>query len=125
MSRFGIKLFVLPKKFPSPAYSATTVCKPRVKLFVVNVAAPPVNVPEPTMLPSTRKFTVPVGVPAPGDTTLNAAVKVTFDPDENGFGEVVVNASVVDACVMVKGVALDDAGLRLSIVSIASEAVAV
>src|ERR1044071_6366374 len=77
--------FVVPAKFVSPAYSATTVCEPCARLFVVNVAIPPDNVPLLRMFPSMRKLTVPVGVPALDETV---AVNVTFEPVGDGLAEV-------------------------------------
>lgn len=43
-----------------------------------------------------RKFTVPVGVPAPGATTVTVAVSVTDCPKLAGLGDA-VNAVVVPA----------------------------
>jgi hypothetical protein len=40
----------------------------------------------PIVTPSLRKFTVPVGVPAPGAVTATVAVNVTDCPNTLGFG---------------------------------------
>jgi hypothetical protein len=37
--------------------------------------------------PLVAKMTLPVGVPAPGNTALSVAVKVTFAPGDEGLGE--------------------------------------
>ena len=56
-------------------------------VLVLNVAIPPARVPAPAMLPSMRKLTVPVGVPAPGATALSVMVKVTLAPGNAGLAE--------------------------------------
>jgi len=43
------------------------------------------NVPLPITVAPSRKFTVPDGLPAPGDTTATVAVKVTLCPKVDGF----------------------------------------
>jgi hypothetical protein len=52
---------------------------------VVNVALPPARVAVPRVDAPSRKVTVPVGVPAPGETALTVAVKVTAWPVADGF----------------------------------------
>ena len=52
---------------------------------VVNVALPPVRLAVPRVEAPSRKVTVPVGVPAPGETALTVAVNVTAWPDADGF----------------------------------------
>jgi len=37
------------------------------------------------MVAPSRKFTVPAGLPAPGETTATVAVKVTVCPEVDGF----------------------------------------
>jgi hypothetical protein len=48
---------------------------------VLNVALPLLNAPVPTVVEPFLKVTVPVGVPAPGETAPTAAVRVTDVPD--------------------------------------------
>jgi hypothetical protein len=55
------------------------------------VAVPDVRVPVPMMVEPFLKVTVPVAVPAPGETALTVAVKVTDSPNTEG----VVEANVV------------------------------
>ncbi len=43
------------------------------------------KVPLPITVAPSRKFTVPVGLPAPGATTVTVAVKVTLCPKTDGF----------------------------------------
>jgi hypothetical protein len=52
---------------------------------VEKVATPPVSVPVPMTAAPSRKFTVPVGVPAPGLTAATVAVKVTDCPKTDGL----------------------------------------
>lgn len=63
---------------------------------MANVATPLLSVPVPMELPPSRKFTVPPGVPVPGDTGVTVAVKITDWPNTLGFGEA-VKAVVVSA----------------------------
>ena len=64
---------------------------PTVRLEVVKVAvgAPPEedSVPVPSVVEPCMKFTVPLGVPEPGDVTLTVAVNVTGWPAVPGFDE--------------------------------------
>jgi hypothetical protein len=90
----------MPTKFASPAYSATTVLDPFVSVLVVNVAMPPDSVLAPPIMPLVRKFTVPLGVPAPGATGLTVMVNVTFVPGPAGLGEDPITPAVA-ACVIV------------------------
>jgi hypothetical protein len=53
----------------------------------VNVALPPASVAVPRVAAPSRKVTVPVGVPTPGETALTVAVNVTAWPDDDGFTE--------------------------------------
>src|ERR1041385_340388 len=96
----GDNEFVVPMKFRSPAYSATTVCVPCDSELVLNVATPPDNVFVSAAVPSIRNTTGPVGVPAPGETAVSVAVNVTFEPGSDGFSE---DATISDesACVIV------------------------
>ena len=55
------------------------------------VAVPDVKVPVPMIVEPFLKVTVPVAVPAPGETALTVEVKVTDSPNTEG----VVEASVV------------------------------
>jgi len=43
------------------------------------------SVPLPMTVVPSRKFTVPVGVPAPGAVTVTVAVNVTLCPKTDGF----------------------------------------
>jgi hypothetical protein len=52
---------------------------------VVNVALPAVRLAVPRVEAPSRKVTVPVGVPTPGETALTVAVNVTAWPDADGF----------------------------------------
>ena len=55
------------------------------------VAVPEVRVPVPMMVEPFLKVTVPLAVPAPGETVATVAVKVTDSPNTEG----VVEANVV------------------------------
>ena len=56
--------------------------------MVVRLAMPPPRVTgAPSDEPSVRNCTVPLGVPLPGETAVNVAVKVTFDPVGDGLAE--------------------------------------
>src|SRR2546427_3472944 len=59
---------------------------------VLNVAWPPLSVPGPSVVAPSLKVTVPVGVPAPGETALTVAVRVTDWPNTE---ELVEEATVV------------------------------
>ena len=56
-------------------------------MLVLKVAIPPLRVPVPMGEPPSRKATLPVGVPAPGATTVTVAVRVTACPNTEGFWE--------------------------------------
>jgi hypothetical protein len=58
---------------PTASVEVANVALPELKAAVASVAAP------------SRKVTVPVGVPAPGETALTVAVKVTAWPNTDGF----------------------------------------
>ena len=58
---------------PTASVEVANVALPELKAAVARVAAP------------SRKVTVPVGVPAPGETALTVAVKVTAWPNTDGF----------------------------------------
>ena len=45
------------------------------------------SVPLPITVVPSRKFTVPVGVPVPGEATVTVAVKVTAWPGDDGLGD--------------------------------------
>src|SRR5204863_5692451 len=90
-------------KLPSPLYVALTVWPPTLNAVVASVARPEalmvmlVGVP-----PSMLNVTVPVRVPAPGDTALTVAVKVTDWPNTDGLNEdasVVVVSALLTVCV--------------------------
>src|SRR2546427_10777663 len=79
---------VVPKKFPSPAYSAAMVCVPWDRAEVVKLATPlPRLAGEPSGRPSHLNWTVPVGIPPPGATADSVAVKVRFEPVPDGLAE--------------------------------------
>jgi hypothetical protein len=54
---------------------------------VLNVAVSPLSVPVPKVVVPSMNVTVPVGVPAPGDTAATVAVNVTDWPKTEGFTE--------------------------------------
>ena len=54
---------------------------------VEKVALPPDSVLLPMLMPPSRNVTVPVAVPAAGETALTVAVKVTDWPNTDGFTE--------------------------------------
>ena len=55
---------------------------------VVTVAMPLLlSGPVPNVVEPSLNVTVPVGVPAPGETTVTVAVKVTPWPNVDGFGD--------------------------------------
>src|SRR5207244_4218516 len=73
---------VLVVKFVSPAYTAVMLCVPTLRADVAHVAcALPFNAcaPQPVIeLAPSLKFTLPVGVPAPGRLAVTVAVNVTL-----------------------------------------------
>src|SRR5712691_10846520 len=70
---------------------------PTLSVAVFRAAVPPLSVTAlPRLLAPSLNWTVPVGVPAPGETALTVAVKVTLSPDTDGFSDDVTPA-VVDA----------------------------
>ncbi len=54
---------------------------------VAKVAWPKLKLPVPSVFVPSLKITEPVGVPAPGDTALTVAVKVTDCPDTDGLAD--------------------------------------
>ena len=69
---------VLVVKSVSPTYTAVIECVPTDRLLVLKVATPEeFSVPVPIELLPSRKLTVPVGVPLPGETAATVAVNVT------------------------------------------------
>jgi len=76
-------------KFVSPPYSAVTECTPPVNIEVLNVAAPPDNVPVPRTVVSSLKVTVPVAVDG-----VTEAVKVTIVPKVDGLSDDVTSVDV-------------------------------
>ena len=85
-------------KLALPLYVAVMACVPTLRLLVVTVAVPPESVPVrvPPPPPAMTKVTVPVGVPAPGETGATVAVMETGCPNVDGSGEE-VTVVVVDA----------------------------
>jgi len=67
---------------------------PTERLEVDKVAEPLLRVPVPKRVAPSKKLTVPVAVPAPGETVATVAVKVTDWPTTEGLAED-VNAVVV------------------------------
>ena len=55
--------------------------------IVEKVATPLVRVPLPKKLAPSKKRTVPVGVPEPGEFAVTVAVNVTESPKFEGFNE--------------------------------------
>src|SRR5258708_36753139 len=79
---------VLPKKFPSPTYSAVIACVPCGNEDSVRLAVPRLSPEgEPSGEPSALNCTAPAGVPAPGETAETAAGKGRFDPVRDGLAE--------------------------------------
>lgn len=73
---------VLPVKLGLSVYTDVIVWPPTESEDVVNVAWPaPSRAPVPIVLAPSLKATVPVGIPAPGDTTVTVAVNVTGRPN--------------------------------------------
>ena len=61
----------------------------------------PDSVPVPRIVALSLNVTVPVGVPAPGETKFTVAVKVTDCPETDGFAEeatVVVLLALLTVC---------------------------
>src|SRR5258708_5186374 len=79
---------VVPKKFPSPVYSAVMGCVPWDRAEVVKLATPlPRLAGEPSGRPSHLNWTVPLGIPLPSATAESVAVKVRFEPVGDGLAE--------------------------------------
>src|SRR5438445_9062785 len=79
---------VVPKKFPSPVYSAVMVWVPWDRAEVVKLATPlPRLAGEPIGRPSHLNWTVPLGIPLPGATADSVAAKVRFDPVGEGWAK--------------------------------------
>ena len=94
----------VPRKFPSPVYSAVMVCVPWDRAEVVKLPTPP-GLPrlagEPSGRPSHLNWTVPLGIPLPGATADSVAAKVRFEPVGDGLAEEVTLLST-EAGVMAK-----------------------
>jgi hypothetical protein len=76
---------------------------PTASAEVANVALPEVKVAVPSVAAPSRNVTVPVGVPAPGETALTVAVKVTDWPNTDGFTDeltAVELLALLTVCVM-------------------------
>ena len=77
-------------KLALPLYVAVTVygLPVTVSVEVLACAVPPLKLTgAPRLDPSMRNWTVPVGVPDPGDTAATVAVKVTFCPKTDGLAD--------------------------------------
>jgi hypothetical protein len=89
------------------------LCAPTLRNGVLNVAVPtPPSVPIPRVVVPSLKVTVPVGVPAPGDTGATVAVSVTDWPETPGFAEE-VTLEVVAAWLTVWVMRLDVLPVKL------------
>jgi hypothetical protein len=83
---------VLETKLASPEYTTVMLCVLTPKLVIAaEVAEPEINVTVPSEVTPSKNSTVPVAVPAPGETALTVAVKATDSPNT----EEVVEANVV------------------------------
>src|SRR5437899_617912 len=96
MTWAGVRPLVAPLKLTLPAYSALTECEPRARVLIVKLATPPDKAAEPATLPSMRKSTVPVGVPAPGATAATVIAKVTLAPGRAGLADELMAPRVAD-----------------------------
>src|SRR5205807_1341896 len=89
-------LEVLEAKFVSPWYWAVSDRTPAGSVVAVQVAVPPATEGAPpaqvTGLGPSAKATVPLGVPAPGESTVTAAVNVSGWPLPDGLA---IDARVV------------------------------
>ncbi len=77
----------LPIKLLLPPYTAVIVCAATDNADVVKIACPAASALLPRVFVPSEKVTVPVGVPAPGNTTLTVAVNVTDCPNTDGLTE--------------------------------------
>jgi hypothetical protein len=85
---------VLGVKFGLPLSVAVRVWLPAPSVEVVTVAWPDVlRLTGVWAVPSIVKVTVPVGVPAPGETALTVAVKVTGGPTTDGLTDEVMRVA--------------------------------
>src|ERR1035441_7754213 len=86
---FCTTLLVVPRKLPFPAYSALTVLEPCGSELVMKAATPPPPkaTGSPSATPLVLNCTLPAGAGPPGTALVTVAVKVTFDPGNEGFGE--------------------------------------
>src|SRR4051812_17541366 len=90
---------VLPRKLPSPAYSAETAFVPSASDVVLAEADPLPSAFVANGTPFTRTTPSPVALSAAGGSPATAAVNVTFDPTIEGLSEeasafVVLNAVI-------------------------------
>jgi len=69
-------------------------CRPEASEDVTSVACPPLSVPVPRLVAPSRKLTVPVGVPAAGNTGVTVADSVTDCPTVPGLGEALTDVVV-------------------------------
>jgi hypothetical protein len=79
---------VLDVKLVSPEYAPLRLCVPSANVAFVQVPVPPLSMTVHTAAPPLLEsvmVTVPVGVPAPGETAATVAVKVTVCPKVEGF----------------------------------------
>src|ERR1043166_7754668 len=76
---------VLVLKLASPLYTAVIEWEVTDKVEEEEVAEPPLRLLVAREVAPSLKVTVPVGVPAPGETALTVAVKVTDWPNTEGF----------------------------------------
>src|SRR5206468_2293257 len=80
---------VLPLKLPSPLYTAVMVCEPTESEEMLSLVAllPDKLAGAPKLAPSALNCTVPVSVPAPGQTAVTVFVKITGWPNTEGLAE--------------------------------------
>jgi hypothetical protein len=85
----GAPVLSLPLKLLSPLYTAVTVWPAtESEVMAPLVALPPLTLTGlPKAVPSIENWTVPVRVPAPGDTALTLAVKLTACPYTDGLAD--------------------------------------
>jgi hypothetical protein len=87
---------VEPVKPASPPYTAVNAWDPTLNDDVVKDATPPASVDVPRNVAPSKIATVPLGVPAPGETAATVAVNVLACPKTDGSG-LEVSVAVVDA----------------------------
>ena len=87
---------VEPVKSTSPPYTAVRLWDPTLNDDVVSDATLAVSVALPSNVAPLKKLTLPLGVPAPGETAVTVTVRVLACPKTDGSGAE-VRAAVVAA----------------------------